>query len=240
MREPLPVVLIPGLLCSPRLFAEQVPALWRSGPVTVADHTRDDTIAAIARRILTTAPPRFALAGLSMGGYIALEIMRQAPARVVKLGLLDTSARADTPEQSQLRRALIAATESGRFAEIPDQLYPRLVHPDRLDDEALRRTMRPMADETGPEVFIRQQRAILGRPDSRASAADIRCPTLVLVGDSDQIAPPEVAAELASIIAGAQLVTVPACGHMSTLERPDEVTRAMVEWMEGPPDADRQ
>ena len=97
MPDPLPIVLIPGLTCSARLYADQIPTLWRFGPVTVADHTRDDNMAAIARRILAAAPPRFALAGLSMGGYIAFEIMRQAPQRVAKLALLDTGARAETP-----------------------------------------------------------------------------------------------------------------------------------------------
>src|ERR1700716_3779957 len=98
MTEPIPILLIPGLLCSPRLYADQVPQLWRLGPVTIADHTRDDSMSAIARRILAAAPPRFALVGHSMGGYIALEIMRQAPARVARLALLDTAAHADTPE----------------------------------------------------------------------------------------------------------------------------------------------
>src|SRR5215472_18836149 len=104
MPDPLPIVLIPGLTCSARLYADQIPALWRFGPVTVADHTRDDSMAAIARRILAAAPPQFALAGLSMGGYIAFEIMRQAPQRVTRLALLDTSARADTPERLAQRR----------------------------------------------------------------------------------------------------------------------------------------
>ena len=108
----LPIVLIPGLTCTARLYAEQIPALWPFGPVTVADHRRDDSMAAIARRILAAAPPRFALAGLSMGGYIAFEIMRQAPERVVKLALLDTGARGDTPEQTERRQILMAKTKS--------------------------------------------------------------------------------------------------------------------------------
>src|ERR1700726_2443210 len=101
MSDPLPIVLVPGLNCSPRLYAEQIPALWRFGPVAIADHTRDDSMAAIAARIIAAAPPRFALVGLSMGGYIAFEIVRRAPERVAKLALLDTGARADTPEQTE-------------------------------------------------------------------------------------------------------------------------------------------
>src|SRR5579884_3793538 len=106
--DALPVVLVPGLNCSARLYAEQIPALWQFGPVTVADHRRDDSMAAIARRILADAPPRFALAGLSMGGYVAFEILRQAAARVTKLALLDTGAGAEAPERTAQRKPLIA------------------------------------------------------------------------------------------------------------------------------------
>src|ERR1700687_2491846 len=120
MSDALPIVLIPGLTCTPRLYAEQIPALWQFGPVTIADHRRDDSMTAIARRILAAAPQRFALAGLSMGGYIAFEIMRQAPERVGKLALLDTGSRGDTPEQTERRKLVIALADSGRFAEVPD------------------------------------------------------------------------------------------------------------------------
>jgi pimeloyl-ACP methyl ester carboxylesterase len=137
MAEPLPIVLIPGLNCSARLYAEQIPALWRFGPIEIADHTRDASMDAIAARILRDAPPRFALAGLSMGGYLALTIMRQAPERVQKLALLDTSARPETPEQSARRKPQIALTESGRFAEVPALQFPFFVHSSRQGDEAL-------------------------------------------------------------------------------------------------------
>ncbi len=231
MTEPLPIVLVPGLIASPRLFAAQIPELWRFGPVTIADHTRDDSMEGIARRILAAAPPRFALGGLSMGGYVAFEIARQAPERVAKLALLDTTARPDAPEQIEARRAQIELARGGRFGEIPDQLFPRLIHPTHQGDEELRRVVRQMAEEVGAEGFVLQQTAIMNRPDSRASAAAIRCPTLVLVGEGDQITPPERAEEMAGIIPGARLVTVPECGHLSTIERPQEVTRALVEWM---------
>jgi pimeloyl-ACP methyl ester carboxylesterase len=231
MPDPLPIVLVPGLTCSARLYAEQIPPLWQFGPVTVADHTRDDSIAAIARRILAAAPPRFALAGLSMGGYISFEIMRQAPQRVAKLALLDTGARADTPEQTEKRRTVMALAETGRYAEVPDLAFPVYVHARRRNDEALKRLVRAMAEETGAHAFLRQQRAIIGRPDSRPGLGGIACPTLVLVGEGDEATPPELAREIAAGIPGSRLVMVPDSGHLSTLEQPQAVTAALVEWM---------
>lgn len=230
MQEPLAVVLVPGLLCTPRLYGEQIPALWQFGPVLVADHTRDDTMAAIARRLLASAPPRFALVGLSMGGYVALEVLRQSPERVAKLALLDTTARPDAPEQTEGRQRQIELARAGRFASIPDLLLPRFVAAARVGDRALEATVRAMAHETGAEAFVRQQTAIMGRADSRPSLAAIRCPTLVLVGAEDTLTPPERAAEMAAAIANARQVVVPACGHLSTLERPQAVTAALVEF----------
>jgi pimeloyl-ACP methyl ester carboxylesterase len=231
MPASLPIVLVPGLNCSARLYADQIPALWWFGPVFVADHTRDDSIPAIARRILAAAPPRFALAGLSMGGYISFEIMRQAAERVAKLALLDTGARAETPEQTQMRRPRIELAKAGRMAEVSDSLLPILVHPDRQNDEALKQLMRTMAEEVGAEAFLRQQQAIMARPDSRPSLPAIACPTLVLVGENDQGTPPALSEEIAAAIPGSRLVIVPDCGHMSTLERPQAVADALVDWM---------
>jgi pimeloyl-ACP methyl ester carboxylesterase len=231
MTEPLPSVLIPGLLCTARLYAEQIPVLWQYGPVMVADHRRDDTAAAIAACILAAAPPRFALAGLSMGGYLALEVMRQAPDRVARLALLDTNARGDTPEISERRRRQIELAQNGRLGEIVDQQLPLFVHRDRRGDASLVESVRVMAEDTGAEAFVRQQRALIGRPDLRADLAAIRCPTLVLVGDGDELTPPALAKEIAGSIAGARLVVVPASGHLSTLEQPVAVNTALVEWM---------
>ena len=233
MREALPVVLIPGLIASPRFFAAQIPALWTFGPVTVADHTRGDSMVALAMGILAAAPPRFALAGHSMGGYIAFEIMRQAPGRVARLALLDTAARADTPEQSAKRTSQIALAQSGRFDEIVAGQFPAFVHPSRKDDKALANYMRAMAKDNGPDAFVRQQTAIMQRPDSRPNLATIRCATVVIVGDSDPITPPERAQEMADGIAAARLVTIRACGHMCAIERPQAVTQALVDWMHG-------
>jgi pimeloyl-ACP methyl ester carboxylesterase len=229
--DALPVVLVPGLTCSARLYAEQIPALWQFGPVMIADHTRDDGMMTIAQRILAAAPPRFALAGLSMGGYIAFEIMRQAPERVARLALLDTGARGDTLEQTERRKVVIALAKSGRYAEVPDIAFPVYVHRDHRGDAALKRLVRTMAEETGPDAFLRQQQAIIGRPDSRPGLAAITCPTLVLVGEGDEATPPDLAREIAAGISGSRLVVIPDSGHLSTLEQPQAVTQALVEWM---------
>jgi pimeloyl-ACP methyl ester carboxylesterase len=231
MREPLPVVLVPGLNCSARLYVDQIPALWRFGPVVIADHTRDDSMAAIAARILAAAPPRFALVGLSMGGYIALTMLRAAPDRVERLALLDTSARPETPEQTERRKPQIALAESGRFAEVPPLQFPVFVHRNRQNDDALRQRVRMMAEETGAEAFLRQQRAIMTRGDARPWLKTIACPTLVLVGEGDELTPLPLSQELIAGIAGSRLVVVPDCGHLSTMERPEAVTQALVEWM---------
>jgi pimeloyl-ACP methyl ester carboxylesterase len=231
MSDATPILLVPGLGCSPRLFGPQLPSLWQFGPVTVADTRRADSMAAIARQILEAAPPRFALAGLSMGGYISFEIMRQAPERVLRLALLDTAPRADRPDQTERRNAQIAMVREGRFSEVPALLFPLMVHPEHQQDEQLRRTFDEMFLENGADAFIRQQEAIKSRPDSRPSLAAIGCPTLVLVGDSDQVTPPDAAREIADGIRGARLVIVPKSGHLSTLEQPDAVTLALTEWM---------
>lgn len=229
----LPIVLVPGLLASPRLYAEQIPELWRLGPVTVANHTRDDSMSGIARRILASAPPRFALAGLSMGGYICFEVLRHTRKRVVRLVLLDTSARPDVPEQSEQRRVQIEMARAGRLGEVADALFPRLVHARRWGDESLRRVCRAMVQEVGAEGFINQQTAIMSRPDSRSGLAAIRCPTLVIVGDGDLLTPPERAEEIASGIPDASLAVIRDSGHLSTLEQPAAVTQAMVEFLSG-------
>jgi pimeloyl-ACP methyl ester carboxylesterase len=232
MTEPLPIVLIPGLLASPRLYMEQLPELWRHGPTTIADHRRDDRMDAIARRVLAVAPPRFVLIGLSMGGYVSFEILRQEPHRVAKLALLDTSALPDTHEQSEQRIAQVEIARTRGLEEVADGLFMRAVHRNLRGDERLRGIVRTMAEEVGVEAYARQQTANRTRPDSRAVLGSIRCTTLVLVGEGDEMTPPARAAEIAGGISGARLVTVPESGHLSALEQPLAVTRALLELLE--------
>ncbi|MEO8849060.1 MAG: alpha/beta fold hydrolase [Casimicrobiaceae bacterium] len=229
---PEPTLLIPGLASTPQFYAAQIPALWHFGPVMLAQHTGADDIAAIARDMLASAPPSFALAGHSMGGYIAFEIVRQAPRRITRLAMIGTSALADTAEQTARRRQQMAIAAKGRYDEIVDQQFPLFVHASRQHDVQLRATMHRMANDCGAEVFVRQQAAIIGRADSRPTLVSIACPTCVVVGDSDQLTPPARAQEIAIGIAGATLVTIRDCGHMSAIERPDEVTAALCAWKE--------
>ncbi|QIN81292.1 alpha/beta fold hydrolase [Rubrobacter tropicus] len=230
---PPALVLVPGLLCDERLWRHQAGGLADlAGRVLIPNVTGQDSVAGMAGSILRTAPERFALAGLSMGGYVSLEIVRQAPERVEALALLDTSARPDTREQTAARLALIELARAGRFDEVWRTLLPKIVHPDRAEDPGLRSTVRQMAHAVGPGGFERQERAIIGRPDSRGDLPGISCPVLVLCGRDDALTPPHLHEELADGIPGARFRQVDDCGHLSTLERPEAVTRAMRSWLE--------
>jgi pimeloyl-ACP methyl ester carboxylesterase len=227
----MPILLVPGLVSSPRIFAPVLPALWRYGPVTIANHIRDDNMALIARRILAEAPPRFALAGHSMGGYIAFEIMRQAPERVAKLALINTQARPDTPEASARRRGMMARATSGEYRAVLDELFAGFVHPSRGGDAGLQQLVHDMGEDVGVDGFIRQQMAVISRPDSRPMLAGIRCPTLVLSGDEDRTIPNALSVEMANNIHNARLVILPDCGHLPQPEQPEATAKALVEWL---------
>lgn len=229
------LVLIPGLLCTEALYGPQLEGFDKDVRALVADHAGYGSLADMARAILDVAPERFALAGLSMGGYVAFEIMRQAPGRVERLALLDTSARPDSDEQTENRRRLVALAEKKGVSVPAREMFPKLVAPSRSNDELLRAIFLDMAEATGVEGFARQQTAIAGRPDSRTTLAAITCPTLVLVGEEDQLTPVELARELSDGIAGSRLAVVSGAGHLSTLEAPNKVTQELRAWL-----ADRQ
>jgi pimeloyl-ACP methyl ester carboxylesterase len=231
MDNTMPILLVPGLVSSPRIFAPVVPALWRLGPVTIANHIRDDNMGSIARRVLAEAPPRFALAGHSMGGYIAFEIMRQAPERVARLALINTQARPDTPEATARRKTQVARARAGEFRAILDELFPGFVHPSRRDNADLRQLVHDMGDDVGTDGFARQQSAIMSRPDSRPTLAWIKCPTLVLSGDEDNTIPNSLSVEMANGIPAAKLVILSHCGHLPQVEQPQATADALVEWM---------
>ncbi|WP_186120233.1 alpha/beta fold hydrolase [Burkholderia gladioli] len=226
-----PIVLIPGLLCTAEVFAPQIPALWPYGPVTVASTLEGDSIAAMAAAILASAPPRFALAGFSMGGYLAHEILRRTPERVTRLALLSTSARADQPIQVEMRQALLEAATHGDYDTVLANATLNTAHVSLRRDPVFAATKRRMAADIGRAAFARQTAAVIGRPDSRRELPSIAVPSLVLVGDSDPVTPPELAREMAEAIPGAKLVIVPECGHTSPLERPEAVNAALRDWL---------
>jgi pimeloyl-ACP methyl ester carboxylesterase len=225
------LVLVPGLLCDAELWAHQISHLEDIAECHVGDTRRDDTIAGMADTILKAAPRRFALAGLSMGGYVCFEIMRQAPERVFRLALLDTAAPADTEERKRTRLDLIRLAEIGEFRGVAPRLLPQFIHPDRLQDGTLTDAVMDMTQRVGKEAFLRQQHAIMGRIDSRPHLAAINVPTLVLCGREDALTPVERHVEIAGAIPGARLAIIEDCGHLTTMERPQAVTALMRDWM---------
>ena len=231
MAEREPLLLLSGLLSDGALWRAQVDDFAGIAAPTIPDLSLDDTIAGMADRALANAPSSFALAGLSMGGYVALEILRRAPGRVTRLALLGTSARTDTPEQAERRREAIRLAEGGDFGSVADRMLPNLVHADRLSDEGLASAIRAMAARLGKDGFLRKQRAIMGRVDSRSHLPRVACPTLVLCGREDASTPLALHEEMAALVPGARLEVVERCGHMSAMERPAEVTAALRRWL---------
>jgi pimeloyl-ACP methyl ester carboxylesterase len=199
--------------------------------MSIGDHTQHDSIAAIARHILHAAPKQFALCGLSMGGYVALEIMRLAPERVVRLALLDTMPGGDTPERSQGRRELVHLSQVHGLDRVMDHLLPLFLRKEACNDPALVSVVRQMARDTGVAAFACQQTAIIGRSDQRAVLATIAVPTLVLVGREDTLTPVAVHEDMSRQIPGSQLEIIENCGHLSTLEQPAAVTAALQRWL---------
>lgn len=227
-----PIVLVPGLNCTAECYAGQIPALWQFGSVQVADHKRGSTMAEIAAAILGDAPPRFALAGFSMGGYIVFEMLRQAPERITRLALIDTMARLDTPERLQKRHDAIRLAQAGKHRQIVAANYAESVHPQNARDAAIRETSIRMAVENGPEVYIRQQQAIIGRRDSLPLLPTIGVPTTIIVGEADTITPVADSRIMADTIPNAELVMIAGAGHMSPTEQPAAAAAALVGWMQ--------
>jgi pimeloyl-ACP methyl ester carboxylesterase len=226
----IPFVLIPGLNSNARTYRDAAQALWPFGPVTIANTLEGEGVSGMARAILRDAPPKFALGGFSMGGYIAFEILRQAPECVLGLALIDTTARADTEQSADMRRRRIEQTKAGKFGLVVEQSFPTSVHPSHSADPELMAIHRAMSLGNGPEAYVRHQQAIIDRPDSRSLLASIKVPTVIIVGEADQTTPVEVAQEMHQGITGSRLVIVPDAGHMAILEQPQVVVAALVEW----------
>ena len=219
-------ILIPGLACSARLWDTLMPTAWAHGGTSIADTRRDDTITGMAERLLVDAPPLFALAGISMGGYVCLEVVRLAPDRVQGLALISTAAAADTPEQTRSRQEQSAMVRAGRFDDLVQAAYFVLVDAHNIDNPDLKRLWTTMAKEVGVEAFLNQLNAATNRSDNRPLLPAITCPVAVVHGTSDQTIAVQNAYDMAAAIPHAQLTTVEGAGHMATHERPEAVTRA--------------
>lgn len=220
-----PVVFLPGLICDHRLWRDVIDGLSDTIAPMVADLRLDDTVKAMAQRTLAAAPPKFALAGLSMGGYVAFEILRQAPDRVTHLALLDTSARPDTPERKATRQKGIEMIGQGKFIGVSRGLLGNLIAPQYLGTP-LAGEVQAMSERVGPDVYVSQQKAIMSREDSLPLLPTLDLPTFVGVGALDKMTPVELAEEMATAIPRAELHVFPEAAHLPTMENPAPVVSA--------------
>lgn len=227
----LPLLLIPGMMCDARLFAPQIAAFSSQRAVMVANLTGQETVAALAGDILATAPASFALAGLSMGGIVAMEIMARAPDRVSHLALLDTNPLAEAPERARVRLPQIEAVQAGDLRRVMrDEMKPHYLTEGPRTAEILDLCM-AMAEALGPEAFVQQSRALATRPDQMQTLARVTVPTLVLCGAEDALCPPERHLLMRDTIPGADLEIIDGAGHLPTLEQPERVNAALAHWL---------
>lgn len=234
-----PLLLLPGMMCDERLWEPQVRALGRSRTILQGGITQDDTIEAIASRVLREAPDRFALAGLSMGGIVAMHIVGTAPERVTRLALLDTNHLPDAPERRPIRERQIAAARAGRLREVVvDEMKPQYLADGHKRDRELLDRLVDMAVDLGPDVFVRQSVALMNRPNAEARIrawATAKRPTLVLCGEEDRLCSPERHREIARLVEHANLTVLSGTGHISTLESPIRVSIALGQWLDALP-----
>jgi pimeloyl-ACP methyl ester carboxylesterase len=227
-----PLLLLPGMMCDARLFAPQLAAFSAERAVQVAPLVRQDSMDGLAAEVLAHAPPRFALAGLSMGGIVAMAIVSQAPERVAGLALLDTNPLAEAPEVRARRPAQIARARAGDLAGVMREE----MKPNYLADAAGRPDVlllcTDMALALGAEVFARQSAALAARPDRRATLRRVTVPTLILMGREDRLCPRDRHELMHELVVGSRLVIVDGAGHLPTLEQPAAVIDAMGRWLE--------
>lgn len=227
------LILIPGLACDAAVWRDQLRALPVRWPVAVTDvATREDSISAMASALLADHDGELVLCGASMGGMIAMEVVRQAPDRVRGLALLGTSARPEEPAMRLVREQAIAMFESGRAEEVLRANVMFAFDRQRPDLQALAERYVAIVTNVGAEQLTRQNRAVIGRPDARLHLPAVRCPTLVVAGESDLLTPTDCAREIAGLVPGAQLHLLPRCGHMLTMEQPDAVNALLLGWLE--------
>ena len=232
MAEPEPLVLLPGMMCDARLWGPQVAAFEAERQVIVLPITEHDKVADLARAVLDAAPPRFALAGLSMGGIVAMQVIATAHDRVTRLALMDTNPKAEHPAYAKQREPQIARVLSGELHEVMrDEMKPNYLAPGPGREAVLDLCME-MAEALGPGVFVRQSRALQTRPDRQEALRHVRRPTLILCGEHDALCPIERHELMAGLVRGSVLEIVEDAGHLPTLERPEAVNAAMRDWLD--------
>jgi pimeloyl-ACP methyl ester carboxylesterase len=226
------LVFLPGLACDERLWEAQLAGLPLSLAARVSDaHTRHDRIETMAAAVLREQAGPLLLCGASMGGMVAMEAARQAPERIAGLALLGTSARPETPEMHALRESAIELFARGDLRDVIEPNVAFAFHPAQAADPVLVQRYLEMVLDAGAEQLIRQNRAVMQRPDARTHLASLRCPVLLMCGDGDRLAPPECSSEIAALVAQAELIWVPQCGHMLTMEKPAFVNAALSPWI---------
>lgn len=229
------LLLLPGLAADERMWRDvlpHMPAALRPAVVCAHQDATLHSIEAFAERLLSLHTGPLILAGASMGGMVAMEAARQNPARVVGLALLGTTPRPETPDMRALREGAIALFEQGRLREVIEPNVALAFHPDNAADPALVQAYLDLVLDAGAAQLIRQNRAVIERPDARLHLPQVACRTLVLCGQADQLTPPECSEEIAALVPGAELNLLPACGHMLTMEQPTAVSRHLVQWLE--------
>ena len=232
--EPPSLLLLPGLGCDEALFGGQLPTLRRHGArVHVSDvHSRCATLPEMAGTLLAERPGRHVLVGCSMGGMLALEMLRQAPGRVRAAALLGSSSRADTPELIRLRSQACELFAGGRMTEVLRANVMFAFHPAHQSSAPLLGDYLAMMERAGSHQLIAQNRAVMARPDSRPYLPQIACPLLVVCGEADLLTPPEHAREMAAAVAGAELHIVAGAGHMLTMEQPAALNALLLDWLQ--------
>ncbi len=230
--RPLPLVMLPGTLCDERVFAP-LAALLPGRDLRVLPVAAADSADALARLVLAAAPPRFLLAGFSLGGIVALQMAAIAPERLAGLILIATNPNADRPENAATRRADVAdARARGLAAFVRERLWPRYVSAASRDDARLQGLILDMAEAIGIEAFARQTEVAISRPDSLPRLATVRVPVLALGGEEDVICPPELPRSIARAAPDATLHIIPGAGHFVPLEAPQALAAAMIAWLD--------
>ena len=236
MSKKVPLLFVAGSLCDENLFLPQIKAFESEREIIIGDFSGCNSIEKMAQKILSQAPLEFNLVGLSMGGIISFEIIRQATHRVKKLSLLDTNYKAEPNDKKSLRLQQIKAVEENGFQEVlslvDNVLYPKYVHADNLNNQNLKKTVLEMTEQAGINEFYNQFQALMTRKDSSETLEQITCSTLIICGEDDQLCPVDLHKYMHSKIINSKLEIIPECGHLSTLEKPQEINKLLSQWLE--------